>query len=215
MHACTWRPGRLDVARFEGGREPGQTLQTLAPCACSRSRSRPPEPTCRPCLTIRRPMRGSSLAALLGQRLAGLVEHPPLLAPRACRDFHVHRVDGRSVLRVTCLGSTVRSCCSMCSSCRLLAMDEGFQPLRAAPLPRVRRARHALLHRHRSRGRCRLRRKGDWPQSSSMTRRRGGVECDLHSVQLDRAHATPVLSQPASSADILPSPPVKPPAVAR
>ena len=105
------------------GERTGTNPQTLSPCACSRSGSWRPEPTYGSWLTIRRPLTCSSPTSL-SQRLAGLVEKPPLLAPRACRGLDVHRFDGLRVLRVTCPSSAGRGSISSqgCLSCRPFAM---------------------------------------------------------------------------------------------
>ena len=184
MHTEAWTPR---VRWIRGGDEPGQTHQTLTPCACSRSRSWLPEPAYRSLQSIREPMRGSSLAPL-GQRLAGLVEDPPLLAPQACRGLGVHRIDG---LRVLCVirrdGAAVSCssrCCSSrcCSSQRHLAMDVLGQPLCAPPLPQIQRPQPGFLRRRQIRRQRRPGWSGDGTQHAAMARGRWRVECDVHTV---------------------------------
>ena len=153
--ACMRRPGHLDARAVAEG-VARTNPQTLAPHACPRSRAWPAEPAHRWRFAFHRPVRCNSLAPL-SQRLAGLLEEPSLLTPRARPNrVDVHRFGVRRVhLGVTqpsgtaVLSSCWASCCCCC--CCPFATLELHEPLCAAPLPRIRRPLHALLHRRRAR----------------------------------------------------------------
>ena len=112
----------------------------------------------------------------------------------------------------------VRCCSCWCSSCcclGLLASHKGLQPLRAAPLPRVRRAWRALLRRRRSRRWHGLRWRRSRTTSSIVVRRLTWKERDVHAADVDGAHMIALAREPTGPADVLPGLPTEPLAAER
>ena len=184
------------LVAIRGGSGARQPSNPHTSHACSRSESWLPEPTHRSCLTLIRPLMCYSPRPL-SQRLASLVENPLLLTPGACRGLDVHRFDGRRALRVTTpcsvgWGSLSSQCCL---SCRPFVMAEFLQPLRAPPLPRIRRPRRSLLHRQRVRCRCLPRRRGAATIIVAMAKRRKRKRY-VHAVYVDGPHTLALRRQP-------------------